>query len=120
MRALSSFAQIFNFSKFTYATVANNAAIGIAAIVACLIIYVIATTNTATTSTTIVGIIVVVGYTTTTTTTMSLMIKRANYCYYDLLVVPSIDNMPGAMPKSSSSSPFYACEYQNKACFGTL
>ena len=118
MRALSSFAQIFNFSKFTYATVANNAAIGIAAIVACLIIYVIATTNTATTSTTIVGIIVVVGC--TTTTTMSLMIKRANYCYYDLLVVPSIDNMPGAMPKSSSSSPFYAYEYQNKACFGTL
>lgn len=118
MRALFSFAQIFNFSKFTYATVANNATIGIAAIVACLIIYVIATTNTATTSTTIVGIIVVVGCTTTATT--SLMIKHANCCYSDLLVVPSIDNKPDAMPKSSSSSPFCACEYQNKACFGTL
>ena len=117
MRALFSFAQIFNFSKFTYATVVNNATIGIAAIVACLIISVIATTNTATTNTTIVSIIVAAGCTATTT---RLMIKRANCCYYDLLVVPSIDNKPDAMPKSSSSSPFYACEYQNRACCGTL
>ena len=88
----------------------------------CSITSTITATSAATADIAVAGI-AAVGCTTTTTatTTMSSTIEQhaASY-YFTHPIYPSADSRLDAMPKSSYASPFSSCEYQNKACFGTL
>lgn len=99
----------------TYATTIDSVVTS-TAVVACLIIYAVAATSIIAVGTAVVGIIVAG----CTAVAASWRIGRASGCYCDHLAVPSTDNKLDAKPKSSSSFPSCACEYQNKACYGTL
>ena len=88
----------------------------------CSITSTITATSAATADIAVAGI-AAVGCTTTTTatTTMSSTIEQHAASYYSTHpIYPSADSRLDAMPKSSYASPFSSCEYQNKACFGTL
>ena len=89
----------------------------------CSITSTITATSAATADIAVAGI-AAVGCTTataTTTTTMSSTIEQHAASYYSTHpIFPSADSKLDAMPKSSYASPFSSCEYQNKACFGTL
>ena len=87
----------------------------------CSITSTITATSAATADIAVAGI-AAVGCTTATatTTTMSSTIEHAASYYSTHPIFPSADSKLDAMPKSSYASPFSSCEYQNKACFGTL
>ena len=99
---------------FTYAAIANSVVAGTSATACSIICAVTAATGT--------SVIAIVGIITAecTTAVASWMTVHDSDCCYDHLVVPFIDSMPSAVPKSSYASPSCVCGCRSKVCCDTL